>query len=413
MLNVILSGFSPLKMRNFRIYMSGQVISLIGTWLQVTAQGWVVWELSHSEAALGVVSMLGSLPLLFLGPWAGVMADRWNRRILLIVTQVGLMVLAFVLAALVQTGLVQLWHVYLLSLLGGLCTVLDFPAQQTFLGDMAGMSEVRKAINMNAIVFQISRMIGPALAGLMIARLGLALAFWLNGISFLAVIASLVLVTTNQVIHREHHLSIIHDLLDGVRFLRSQPRLQDLLILTVLVTFLGLSILNIMPSVAGAMLNGDAATLGALLSASGGGALFSAVILMPIAQSRKRAGLIMISAVIWQGVWFLVLGQTRTLPLAMLALAFFSLGVPMVIAMALGLIQVLTPPAMRARVVSLFTMVTFGAQPLSALAVGWSAEMFSVDRVIQINGLIFILGGLAMLLFRRGLKEWVATPHEQ
>jgi MFS family permease len=131
---------------------------------------------------------------------------------------------------------------------------------------------------------------------------------------------------------------------------------------------------------------------------------------MPVAQTRKRIGLIMILAVLWQGIWFVALGLIHSLPLAMVALCAFSMGVPMVIAMALGLIQVLSPPEMRARLVSLFTMVTFGAQPISAIIVGWSAEIFGVGRVILVNGALFVLGGLALLLLRRGLKEWVPAP---
>src|SRR5262245_25778126 len=162
-------SFSPLKIRNFRIYLGGQAISLVGTFLQMTAQSWVIWELSHSATALGVAAMLGSLPTLVLGPWAGVWADRLDRRRLLIASQAGAMLLAFSLALLTQTGLVQLWHVYLLSALLGIITAFDVPAQQTFLGDLSGMGEIRKAINLNITMLQISRILGPALAGIIIA----------------------------------------------------------------------------------------------------------------------------------------------------------------------------------------------------------------------------------------------------
>src|SRR5262249_35057421 len=151
-------SFTPLRLPNLRIYLIGQAISLLGTWMQVTAQGWLVWELSHSEVALGIVSMLGSLPLLLFGLWAGVWADRLDRRKVLIGTQAVAMILAFILAALVWTNTVQLWHVYVLSFLLGCVTALDFPAQQAFLGDLASMTNVRKAIILNAMIFQIGRM---------------------------------------------------------------------------------------------------------------------------------------------------------------------------------------------------------------------------------------------------------------
>src|SRR5690349_11721364 len=159
-------SFSPLRFPNFRIYLSGQAVSLIGTWLQVTAQAWLVWTLTGSEEASGIVAMLGALPFLLFGPFAGVIAERTDRRKLLIVTQVAAMLLAFALAVLVQTGLVQIWHVYLLSFLLGTVNALDVPTQQTFLGDLSGTTELRRAVNLNAMILQVSRIVGPAIAGL-------------------------------------------------------------------------------------------------------------------------------------------------------------------------------------------------------------------------------------------------------
>ncbi len=158
-------SFSPLRSVNFRLYLGGQAVSLIGTWLHWTAQGLVVYRLGHGAAApLGLVGMLGTLPILILSPWTGAWADRLDRRRLLICTQVAALLLAFVLAFLTQTGLVQLWHVYVLAALLGVVTAFDLPAQQAFLGDLTGMAEVRQAVTLNAMVLQASRMLGPALA---------------------------------------------------------------------------------------------------------------------------------------------------------------------------------------------------------------------------------------------------------
>jgi len=406
MLRTIIAGFSPLKLPNFRLYMSGQAISLIGTWLQVTAQSWVVWELSHSEAALGIVTMLGALPTLLLGPWAGVIADRLNRRGLLILTQVGMMLLAFILAALIQLKMIQIWHVYIISGFLGIFSALDFPTQQAFLGDLAGMGEVRKAVNMNAMFLQVSRMIGPALAGWVIASWGTATAFWLNGISFLAVIASLLAVQASQVRYTRTNTSVWRDLWEGMRFLRRQPRIQDLLTLSIFVTLLAFSVFTIMPAFAADILNGDAATLGSLLAASGAGALTSVVIIMPFAQSRRRPGLVMCLAILWAGSWIFMLSFTRWLPLAMLCMFALSMSMPLVIAMAMGLIQILTPGAIRARILSLFTMVSFGLQPISAMLVGGTSEKFGVAAIIAVNGFMLALAGLGMLFLRPELRQW-------
>jgi MFS family permease len=409
MFKTIISGFAPLKRPNFRIYISGQAVSLIGTWLQITAQSWVVWELTHSEVSLGLVAMLSALPTLFLSPWAGVIADRSNRQNLLIFTQFGMMCLAFILAYLVGAEIVQLWHVYVLALFSGLFSALDFPAQQAFLGDLAGMGEVRKAVNMNAMFFQASRMIGPALAGWVIAQWGASLAFWLNGISFLAVIGSLLLVKANVTKKAVSENSVLKDIWEGMKFLRSQPRIQDLLLMSICITGLALSLMTMMPAFAAEQIRGDATTLGSLLAASGAGALISVVIIAPIVQSKKRVGYLMSLSIIWAGVWISALSFTTWLPLAMLCLFALSFSLPLVIAMSMGLIQVLAPPEMRARLLSLFTMISFGLQPLSSILVGNAAERFSVGRVALFNGTVLVLAGFSLIYFRKGLKDWQVT----
>lgn len=291
------SNFDPLRLPNFRLYLGGQAISLVGTWLQVTAQAWVVWQLTGSAAALGIVSMLNALPLLFFGLYAGVWVDRVDRRRLLVGTQVSAMLLAFTLAVLIQTHVVQLWHVYLLSFLLGIVNALDLPAQQTFLGELSGMAEVRKAVNMNITILQISRIIGPALAGLIVARIGIAPAFWLNGLSFLAVIASLLVVRASQHIQESRSdVSPLRQIGDGFSFLKTCPRLQDLFIFAVLLTFFFFSVMNIMAAVADKQLGGNAITLGLLLSSSGVGALIAVLVIVPITQSLKHSGPVLLGA---------------------------------------------------------------------------------------------------------------------
>lgn len=403
-------GFSPLKIRNFRIYLTGQVVSLIGTWLQVTAQGWVVWELSHSEAALGVVNMLATLPLLLFGPWAGVFADRADRRRLLIFTQAGAMLLAFLLALLTGLQVIRLWHVYLLALSLGIMTSLDLPAQQVFLGDLSGMAEVRKAVNMNAMALQVSRILGPALAGFIVARLGASLAFGLNGISFLAVIISLTLVRSNQV-RSMNKGSALRQLAEGLRYVKAQPRLQDLILFVVLVTFFALACINILPSFASEVLGGEADTLGFLLSASGAGALVGTMFVVPVIQSARRLGLALAMGVMWIGSWFFVFSFTRQLPVSMLALFCGGMGAPAVIATSLGLAQVMAPMEMRARMISLLTMVSFGMQPLAALLIGLSAENLGTAVAIRLNGFLLVVTVVFVLLLRGDLRRWeVAWP---
>lgn len=410
-LSTLRNSFSPLRDPNFRTYLGGQAISLIGTWLQVTAQAWVVWKLTGSNASLGTLTMVNSLPLLFLTPWTGVWADRLDRRKVLIYTQLGAMLLAFILAFLTQTEMVQIWHVYVLSFALGVITALDFPAQQAFLGDLSGIGEVRKAVNLNITVLQVSRILGPALAGFIVGALGAATAFWLNGLSFLAVVASLMLVRANQVRSTASNTSK-GAFRESVRFALSQPRIVDVMIFTVLTTFFGLSIiLNVLPSVADTVLKGDADTLGVLMSASGAGALIGVVFVAPLVQNTKRTGIVLSLMLVWMGFWFYLFSLTDNLILAVITLFMVSIAPPTIITTSNGLLQVLSPPAMRARLLSLFVMVSFGMQPIAAFIIGHIADSFGVSVSISIYAVGLIIGGILMVL-RPGLRAWnmIAPP---
>nr|AUN37635.1 putative transporter [uncultured bacterium] len=401
------SSFDPLRQRNFRIYLGGQTVSLVGTWLQVTAQGWLVWTLTQSEAALSVVAMLNALPILLFGPWAGVIAERLDRRQLLIGTQVASMLLAFSLAFLVQSNTVQIWHVYLLSFLLGTVNALDLPTQQTFLGDLSGMGEVRKAVNLNAMILQISRMVGPALAGFVVVQLGVAPSFWLNGISFIAVIATLLAVRSNQVRGEAKEVKPMRDLWEALRYLRTQPRMVDLFIISILVVFLALSIVfSQLPAVAATLLGGDAGTLGILQAASGAGALIGVLIVIPILQSLRRIGVALTISLMWVGAWLLVFSTIHNLALSAIALLMGSIGAPTVLATTLGLVQFMSPLEMRSRIMGLFTMIIFGLQTFAILIVGFIANTFGVATATQINSVLLIVGAAALLTFRRELRTW-------
>ena len=406
---MVLENFSPLRLSNFRTYIGGQAISQIGTWLQLTAQGWVVWELSRSTVALGLVAMLGSLPILLLGPWAGAWADRLDRRKLLIATQIGAMLLAFILAVLTQLGIVQLWHVYTLSAALGVIAAVDMPAQQAFIGDLAGMVQVRKAVNINAMILQLSRVLGPVLAGLVIGAWGASLAFWLNGLSFLAVVVSLMIVRTNQV-RASHSMNMFGEIQEGLQFVREQPRIQDLILFVILITFFGLPIINLLPAVASAVLHGNARTLGWLLAASGAGALVGTLVVVPLAQSLKRAGVVVGSAVFWMGVWFVAFSIATWLPFSMMSLFLVSLAAPVVFTTATGLIQVLAPPNMRARLLGLMVMISFGMQPFASLILGYGAKVVGTPIAVLISGSLMVGSALLMLGLRPKLRQWELDP---
>ena len=408
LLHTYTRSFAPLKNRNLRIYLGGQAVSLLGTWMQSAAQSWVIWELTQSESALGIVVMLNSLPLFLLAPWAGGFADRFNRRMILLVTQTIAMLLAFSLAILIQTGLIQIWHIYTTALILGIISALDFPAQQAFIGDLSGMGQVRQAVTLNLMALQVARMLGPATGGFLLKAVGNAVSFWINGFSFLVVIISLMLVKSHQAEHpRRQAKGQFRETLD---YVRSQPRMVDLMIFASLVTFFGLSIFNILPSVADHVLHGDSQTYGLLFGSSGAGALISTLVLLPLSQAAKRIGLIVAGAAMWMGSFYFLLSQSTWLAVSMATIFCVSLGAPLVLTTGLGVMQLMSPGDMRARIISLFTMLTFGLQPISSIVIGYSAEYFGTQTTIMLNSLCLITGALLMFFFRKGLRQWELKP---
>jgi len=408
LLKTYTKSFAPLKNRNLRIYLGGQAISLLGTWIQSTAQSWVVWELTKSESSLGIVVMLNTLPLFLLAPWAGGIADRFNRRFILLATQSIAMLLAFVLAYLIQTDQVQVWHIYLFSFILGNVAALDFPAQQAFIGDLSGMGQVRQAVTLNIMGLQVARMLGPAIAGVLLKLFGAAASFWINGASFFVVLLSIFAVRSQQASHP--HNGARGQFRETVDFIRFQPRMVDLMVFAGLVTFFGLSIFNILPSVADNVLHGDSQTYGLLFGASGAGALVSVLFLLPLSQAAKRIGLIVTIAAAWMGTFFLLLSTSTWLALSMAAIFFISLGAPLVLTTGLGVLQLMAPGNMRARIISLFTMLTFGLQPISSIAIGYSAEHLGTQTAILINALCLITGAALMFFFRKGWRGWELQP---
>ncbi|MBW7457154.1 MFS transporter, partial [Paenibacillus sepulcri] len=260
MFRSLMDTLSPLRSRNFRIYLGGQGVSMLGNWMQGTAQAWVVWRLTGSTAALGIVAMLNTLPVLLLGPFSGVWADRLDRRKLLIYTNILAMILAVIMGGLVYTGEVRIWHVYILAGILGCVNALDIPSQQAFIGDLSGVEHVRKGFTLNAIMEQVMRMIGPSVAGLMIGGFGEAPAFWLNGLSYVAVIASLFSVKATQ----ERQISASNPLMDfreGLSFVRRKPRIQDLILFTAMTTLFGFVNTQLFPEIADHLLRGGPETL--------------------------------------------------------------------------------------------------------------------------------------------------------
>jgi MFS family permease len=405
-LRIIQHTFQPLAVRSVRVYIGGQAISNIGSLMQATAQSWLVWELTHSPAALGVVGMLSNLPFLVLGSLGGVIADRGNRRTLLIGTQLAAMACACALALLVQTHTVTIGAVYALALTLGIISAIEAPAHQAFLGDVAGVGDVQRAVMLNSITVQTSRMIGPALAGWLIGMLNPAPVFWLNGVSFLAVVAGVWTIQSTQAPPEDEPRHPWRDMQEGFVTLWRHPRFRDITVLCILNSTLAWSCSRLLPAMAVEALHGDARTLGALLTAAGAGALVGAVVLTPLAHRIHRPGVVLCSAIMWRGLWFVVFGWSARLPVSLVALFCETLAFPVVSATACGYFQTASAPGARARVLSAWMTATIGLAPLSDLALGYSAEHLGAPRVIGWSGMLLLCLPVLYLWHRQGLVAW-------
>lgn len=403
--------FAPLRNPNLALYLGGQTVSLVGTWMQATAQSWVVWELSHSTLDLGLVLMLGSLPLLLFGGIAGVWADRLDRRKLLVGTQMAAMLLAFLFAFLVQMQWIQLWHIFLLAFALGVTSALDMPAQTAFVGDLSGVEQVRHAAILNNMVHQVSRMAGPTLAGWVLGNLGVAPAIWINGATFVAVIGSLLVVRAHQARRppEEHHRG---ELAEGLRFIAGEPRIQDLLLFTAFMTFFVFVTYQLLPPIVTDFLRLGPEALGLIGGASAAGGLVSSFLIVPVVLRIRRVGWMLAGGLAWIGVWLVLTSLSKRLWLWTVGTFLGGLGGPLVMANAGGLLQMLAPPEMRARVLSVWFMVGFGLQPLAALLAGYTGHLLGAVGAIRFNGVALIAGAAAILWLRPGLRRWEPARHE-
>ena len=380
-----------LRGRDFRLYWVGQAISLVGMWAQGMAQSWLVLELTASAFALGVVNFAASVPALLLSPTAGAVADRHDKRLILLVSQTALMLLAFALGALVVLGEVQLWHVLLIALGLGVATAFDLPANQAFVPELVEHDQISKAIALNGAIFHGSRLIGPALTGALVGSLGLASAFFINGVSFVAVIASLLLIRSRGVHQAARDGSQWQAIVVGVRYVGGHALIAGLLTVTALASLLMFPILWVaIPVYAHDVLEVDVASLGVLMAASGSGALVGAMGLLGVRRDQQLGRIAVGLALLPLAVF--ALSVTRSLPLAMAISAVSSLGSATAMGLIATMIQEHVEPALRGRVMGLHTLTFMGVLPFSGLAVTGLADLYGLPVVMQGAALLYVAG---------------------
>lgn len=403
--------FQALRHRNFQLFWTGQLISLIGTWMQSLAQQWLVNSLARSEfhventsLYLGFVSMVGSLPLFFFSLFGGVIADRRDKRRLLILTQSCFMLLAFALAFLAFTGKIRLWHVMVFATLSGTIMALDMPTRQSFVKDLVGPRDLLNAIALNSSIFNGARIIGPAVAGFLIGLRGIGVpgAFFLNGVSYIAVIAGLWCIRIAPAPRPSTGGSVWEELKEGFRYVIRHRTIRLLMILMGVYVF-GFAYVVLMPVIAGTVLgHPDAGSLGILMSSTGAGALIGALLLATLA-GRVRKGQVMLYAGLVFSVALAAFSFSRSFLLSALVLPFVGAGLILTSASINSLIQEMVPDRLRGRVISIWAFVFAGSTPITALYAGIVGHLATPTTPLLV-GAIITIAAIGLLSLR---APWV------
>lgn len=386
------NAFRALRHRNFQLFFAGQFISLTGTWMQSVAQSWLVYRLTGSVVLLGMIGFSSQIPVFFLTPIGGAAADRYNRHRILLVTQTAAMFFAFVLALLTLTGNVQIWHLFAISICFGVANAFDIPTRQAFAVDMVGKEDLINAIALNSSMFNGARIVGPAIAGILVASVGEGWCFFGNAVSYIAVITGLLLMKISPVIRPRTGSTFAH-IAEGFGYVLKTKPILALLLLLGLVSLMGMPYAILMPIFADQILGGGSSTLGFLMGASGTGALIAALAL----ATRKHVfglGRWVVFACGAFGISIILFSASRNFWLS--ALLLIPAGFSMMTQMSSSntLIQAMIPDELRGRVMSVYSMMFMGLAPLGSLLAGSLAGLIGAPETVAIGGAVCILGAL-------------------
>jgi MFS family permease len=383
--------------RNYRLFFSGQLISLVGTWMQLVAESWLVFRLTGSSALLGVTSFCTLIPVFLFATIGGAAADRLNRHRIIVVTQTLSLIFPTILGVLTITGHVRVWHVFVLATCLGIVNAFDVPARQSFLVDMVGREDLMNAIALNSSMVNGARAIGPAIGGLLVASVGEGWCFLLNGASYLAVIGGLLLMRVPP--HERHPAprSAISDMLEGFRFVVRTAPIHTLLILCGISSFAGMPYSVLMPVFAESILRAGPSGLGILMAAAGVGALGGALALVSRHSVRGLGRWVAVSAAAF-GIALIGFSLSRTFWLSTLLLV--PVGVSMIVQLASAntLIQAMVPNALRGRVMALYSMMFMGMAPFGSLFAGWLAERVGAPITVAAGGLVCLVAAIGFSL---------------
>lgn len=394
--------FKSLKVRNFRLFYTGQFISLSGTWMQAVAQSWLVLQLTGSGTAVGVAVAAQFTPMLLGGPWGGVVADRVDKRRALIGLQAGSAGLAGLLGVLTSAGLASVWVVYALAFLFGCVQAVEVPTRQSFILEMVGHDQVSNAVSLNSVLMNVSRVAGPAVAGVLIATVGIAACFYVNAISYVGVIVALYLMRPDELVRAEPVKREKGQLVEGFKYVWQTPAIRTTLVMMAAIGTLVFNFQTILPVLAKFSFGGGAGTFAVFMSAMGAGAVIGGL----VAANRERPTFrALIVGAVMLGALVCVSAFAPTVLLA--GIAFFCVGAAGSTFIAVGnaTLQVSSRPEMRGRVMALFAVAFLGSTPIGGPVVGFLSERFGARIALGVGGLAAIAGGVYGWLASRRFAE--------
>ncbi len=395
--------FLALQYPNYRLWFSGQLVSLFGTWMQTTAQGFFIYELTHSPAYLGYVGFAAGLPTWLFMLYAGVIADRIPRRKIMLITQTSMMTLAFILATLTFLKIVQPWHIILLALGMGIANAFDAPARQAFVRELVEPEAMTNAIALNSAMFNTAIAIGPAAGGIIYAALGPAWCFTINGFTFIAVIAALLAMKLKDSYKPKTDNSPIMDLKEGIKYTINHPTIRYLILTIGIIALFGATFVTLLPAWAVKILQGDARTNGFLQTARGLGALFSALFIASLGIFHFKGKLLTIGTFLYP-IFIIIFASTHNFTASVIFLFLAGMGQILIMNLSNALVQTQVDENMRGRVMGIYTFFFFGLLPFGSLWIGTAAQLLGVRFAIYIAASITLV--YAILIYSFGRPIW-------
>ena len=390
--------FAALKYPNYRLWFFGQLVSLAGTWMQSAALGYLIYQITRSPVYLGYVSFAVGIPTWLFTLYGGVIADRVSRRALMIITQTSMMILAFILAALTFTGVVQPWHILLLAFLLGVAQAFDAPARQAFVLEMVEREDLTNAVALNATMFNLAVAVGPAVGGLTYAAFGPGWCFMLNGLSFIAVIVALALMKLKALAPVGRRGSPMLELREGLRYVVHHQYIGVLIAMIGVSGLFGASLFSLFPAWAVAVLHGNETTNGLLLSARGVGALIGALFIASLGRFRFKGRVLTFGSFAFP-ILMLVFSALRGLPFSLLTLVAVGFAQILTFNLINALVQTQSEDRYRGRVMGVYSLVFFGSMPIGALVAGAIAQQTSEQLAVVLGASVLLVSAVLLWVF--------------